>query len=480
MRSSEERTGGTEVTSRQPDIGMQVVRSIFDGLGVDDDCCIWTERGFVWWPHRSSQRVWAEPPEIHGSGDTTWLLHAEAECAEVTHGFAESMRSLDAQLSDFSQRLSLTAIYRDDDRVVLHATAVLHEGNVDWVRRVFQLVVLSQARVALKAGTILSAVYGLTPVESEHPTSGRQTEPDEVLGALNHPPPVSQDWSYAEFGRAAEYLTGAGVFSMGDVAGLTAEFPLTPGDAPLAFGGATNLLTAEAEEIECGWQLRLTLLLHEWPLDEDGVQYLPVDLNAMEAAGESGSHLIGSWAADGDDPAAPPFFISILPPVLFEPGLLTNLALAMGVRSRWVSQYIEATVGFGGGPAPDLNDEAFRAGFLQFLKEHLDVGEVEHTESDMRIDVLIQQLAQRIRALGPETITSVIITSTGRESWVSGVWTRVTAQDGEDEYDDIADVEVDWNIKDLRPIVTELLALIGGSFAVHFHADGTATRGIVL
>lgn len=289
------------MTSSHADIGMQVVRSIFDGLGVDDQWCVWTERGFRWWPHRGSQRVWADPPEIHRSGDTTWLLHAEAECSEVAHDLTDSMRTLDAQLSDFSQRLSMTAIYRDDDRVVLHATAVLHEGNVDWVRRVFQVVVLSQARVALKAGSILSAVRGLPTAESEHPTSGRRAEPDAVLGALDHPPPVSQDWSYAEFGRAADHLTGAGAFSMGDVAGLTAEFPLAPGDAPLAFGGTTNLLTAEAEEVEDGWQLRLTLRLPEWPMDEDGVQYLPVDLNLMEAAGESGAHLIGSWAADGDD-----------------------------------------------------------------------------------------------------------------------------------------------------------------------------------
>lgn len=108
-----------------------------------------------------------------------------------------------------------------------------------------------------------------------------------------------------------------------------------------------------------------------------------------------------------------------------------------------------------------------------------DDAKIEEAEEGGRIDVLIQQLAQRIRALGPETIATVIITSTGRESWVSGVWSHVATRDGEDEHD-IEDVEVDWSIKDLRPMVTELLALIGGSFAMHLHPDGTATKGIVL
>lgn len=470
---------------------MQVVRSIFDGLGVDDEWCVWTERGFRWWPHRNSQRVWVDPPELHPSGDTTWLLHAEADCAAVSHDPAESMKRLEAQLSDFGRRLSMTAIYRDDDRVVLHATAVLHEGNVDWVRRVFQVVVLSQARVALKAGTILSAVYGLAMADSEHPTNGRRTEPDEVLSALDHPPPVSQDWSYAEFGRAADYLTGAGVFSMGGVAGLTAEFPVTPGDAPLAFGGATNLLTAEAEETERGWQLRLTLRLPAWPTDADGVQYLPVDLNLMEAAGESGTHLIGSWAANGDDPTAPPCFASIFPPVLFEPGLLTNLALAMGVRSKWVSQYIEATVGFGEGVMPDLNDEAFRQGFLEFLNEYLvssDTGEFAKVGDESETDLdygrphedrqgkevldedcelgplheLTRQLADRIRTLGPSEVRSVEVMVSAKDVQVVAV--RDAAGNA---------VKVPWGTRQLIPEINELASEVGSSFMVDLRPDGT-------
>lgn len=137
----------------------------------------------------------------------------------------------------------------------------------------------------------------------------------------------------------------------------------------------------------------------------------------------------------------------------------------------------------GGKPVDDRADESDNGltnGDTEDDAVGADVDKIEHTEENIRVDELIQRLAQRIRALGPETITTVIITSTGRESWVSGVWTRVTTRDGIGEYDDIEDVEVDWGIRDLRPMVTELLALIDGSFAIHLHSDGTATKGMVL
>lgn len=179
------------MTDSQPDLGMQVVQSVFDGLGVDDEWCVWTQRGFRWWPHRSSQRVWADPRRLHAGGDKTWLLHAESECAGTSEDLGEWARGLDAQLSAFGQRLSTTSIHRDDGRVVLHSTAVVHQGNHDWIRRIFQVVVLSQARVALKAGQILSAVHELDTADTQHPTSGYRPVPDEVLQALDHPPTTS-------------------------------------------------------------------------------------------------------------------------------------------------------------------------------------------------------------------------------------------------------------------------------------------------
>jgi hypothetical protein len=470
------------VTRPVEDLGTRVVDAVYAGLGVDDEWSVRQERGFEWWPHRSSQRVWSDEPELQPSGETTWLLHSEAACAEVPPDYHESMRQVDAVLSAFGRRLSMTAIFRTEDGVMLHATVVAHEGNVDWLERVFQVVVLSQARVAMKAATILSAVFGLEPPESEHPSSGQRPEPDQVLGALDNPP-HAEDWSHAEFGRAADYLTNAGILAMADVAGLTAEFPIKPDGPPAILGGATVMPTAQAETREDGCQLRLTLRLPSWPRDGDEVQIFPVDLNEMEASGESGTHLAGSWAANEEDPAAPPFFTSVLPPVLSRPGLLTNLVLATAVRARWVSDFIEPPALMGSGPLPDLDDEGFRAGFVEFLQEYLTDNEEapvdEDPDSGCQIDGLIQQLGRRIRALGPVGIGTVIISSTHQESWVSGVSMRVPSTE-DDDHDDLQDIDVDWDIRDLRPIVTELVDLVGGSFAVDFSRDGAASRGIVL
>jgi hypothetical protein len=78
------------VTRPVEDVGTRVVDAVYAGLGVDDEWSVRHERGFEWWPHRSSQRVWSDEPELHPSGETTWLLHSEAACAEVPPDYDES------------------------------------------------------------------------------------------------------------------------------------------------------------------------------------------------------------------------------------------------------------------------------------------------------------------------------------------------------------------------------------------------------
>ncbi len=84
----------------------------------------------------------------------------------------------------------------------------------------------------------------------------------------------------------------------------------------------------------------MTLRLREWPVEGDR-QLFPLELNRLEAAGASGSHLLGSWAIE-QDPQAIPFFTCFVPSVGDRPGLLLNLVMAMGVRAK------RATIGMEG------------------------------------------------------------------------------------------------------------------------------------
>ena len=87
-----------------------------------------------------------------------------------------------------------------------------------------------------------------------------------------------------------------------------------------------------------GLGLQMSLQLREGPMSGDR-QIPPVELNHLEARGSSGSHLLGSWAI-AQEQKATPYFTCFLPSVLFRPGLLLNMVLAMGVRARWVSGLI--------------------------------------------------------------------------------------------------------------------------------------------
>ena len=85
----------------------------------------------------------------------------------------------------------------------------------------------------------------------------------------------------------------------------------------------TRRQAGNVENGPMGLGLGMVLRLRRRPMSGDQ-PILPVELNGREASGNSGAHLLGSWASEEDE-EAPPYFTCFLPGVLYGPGLLFNI-----------------------------------------------------------------------------------------------------------------------------------------------------------
>lgn len=320
------------------DPGLRVVRSVFDALQIDEEWSTWDDRGFTWWPHQRAQRVWADAP-VTELDEEAALVHAEVEIIEGAEGADTPLRVLDAQLGVLAGGLTMHSAMRRGDRVCFHATAAVHEGNVDWIARVFQMATLFEAVNAETRAPLFADAFGMRVITSAHPVSGPRPMPDEML-RIEDLPAATERWGGAgELDQIADFLNARGVLSTTGQDGLTAELPYGPDGGPAIAGGDSHLLMLSNESRgRLGAGARLTLRLGDWPR-MDGEQIFPPQINAMEATGQSSSHLLGTWAIE-DDPFTIPYFTSWVPGVLLRPGILMNLVLSMAVRARWISTLV--------------------------------------------------------------------------------------------------------------------------------------------
>ena len=60
------------------DVASAVLDLVFDRMEIDALWSVRQSRAFAWWPHRVSQRVWAEPTRSDG-GFAICKIHAETD-----------------------------------------------------------------------------------------------------------------------------------------------------------------------------------------------------------------------------------------------------------------------------------------------------------------------------------------------------------------------------------------------------------------
>lgn len=184
--------------------------------------------------------------------------------------------------------------------------------------------------------------FGGQPDVGAHPESGVRAQPDDMLNVVDavfaregrKPSP----YSARELAQAKSILERTGALVTGDDDGLAAELPFFD-DTPAAAGGRGMALLqisrcAENPELGNGALLLLHLPIN---IEQGDAAALSHQLNAVESSELStGCHFLGSWTAREGRPT----FVSFLPAVAYRPGLLTNMALSMGMRGRFFAEFL--------------------------------------------------------------------------------------------------------------------------------------------
>jgi hypothetical protein len=161
--------------------GGEVVRLIYTHLvGADAKWSVWDSAGFTWWAHRQAQRIWTSPSLVI-DGIRVARVVAETEVVQGvpdTPVLRQALRELngDASFSAFN--------WLPDGRITLAASVIAHEGNVQWLQRLLNVVAALQAAEALDASQTLAKSLSVAPAYSQHPDHGNRPAPDAMLGGI--------------------------------------------------------------------------------------------------------------------------------------------------------------------------------------------------------------------------------------------------------------------------------------------------------
>jgi hypothetical protein len=259
-----------------------------------------------------------------------------------------------AALGAMNEFAGLSTLYFDPSKSIVrsHTTMYLYPGN-RWMDKLLKVAVASQdAEAHLSERELLGALGGGVPDLSNHPISGERVEMDAMLHILSnmpgkhYPSPFSEEVFESVLGMQPQLWVRA---SGG--AGLTAEFPFYDAGPAVPHAGTgegtgTALLLASGTEknprLGSGLLLRLCLPL---VLDAESANRLANNLNLAEAREWTETHLLGSWCTKGTDVC----FVCFVPAMVglgLEPAqraiLVYNLVASMGVRAKWVKEYLAA------------------------------------------------------------------------------------------------------------------------------------------
>jgi hypothetical protein len=299
-------------------------------MRLDERWLLRRERGFVWWPHRLAQRVWAEPmADYHGT--TVSRVHIETD---ILTDVGDQFGAIDALVPlNRAASLSHLAVGRDG-RLRLHASLAVTSDNLNLTGPFAVHVVSLQAADAhIKAAPLADFLHAPT-ADSAHPTHGPRAEPDDLLDAMAYyADKGAGDSPYTEidFHQMALMQPRPWVIATAGAEGLDAELPFVS-DRPSILrntGGPpeTALLQVrpahQHPQLGAGALLRLAL----------PVRTRATVANDLNLAGERDpeGHEIGAWTLDGDRLA----FYTFLPAVAFTDELIQTFVWHAAARALW-------------------------------------------------------------------------------------------------------------------------------------------------
>jgi hypothetical protein len=325
--------------SREPDAGVTSVELLKQHLMIDDEWATEGPRRLTWWSYRLAQHIeacepFAAPDGAVGSVVRIWT--------EVVRGVDSShLADVVETLAAVNMQASMSALIFDPEQGTIHecSTSVVYDDTyVSWARVLAASAVFQNTSAHSKAHAIAQA-FGGQPAASNHPLSGQRGSMDDLL---NGPAAWASDAgsrTSAFQGTLMQSLLGfatsADLMAAGDESGFTCELPFGegPSAAELAMSGrsgrsGTALLQVTTNEAHP--QLgsgALVILRLPFPFDADAALKANY-LNAVEFSGQVPTKLLGSWCA----PEGQLTYVSFLPSMLAQPGVLENLLVDAATR----------------------------------------------------------------------------------------------------------------------------------------------------
>jgi hypothetical protein len=315
------------------DVGLDVVRFVYQMLQIDPEWAVSSDRGFTWWAGSLAQYVWAEP-SFEDDGFNVARIHVRTDLID---GFSGTDAHL-LQLMELSYFATLSGPIRNpanSSRVQLAASVYVHSGTSEWLQRVLAWVAAIQNAEAHSLAPGVAEFTEARLAVSKHPNSGRRSVPDDMLNIVRakvqpegqHPSPYAGD---EMLDTLALFQNPPCVLATGDEDGLSAEFP---------FGDFTSLLQMKTSEVNPGLGHGLLTLL-SLPGTETGKENvkaarLALELNELELSSLTRFHFLGSWCP-GKQALT---FASFLPNAMrLAAGLPSNLiGFPMMMRAAWAA-----------------------------------------------------------------------------------------------------------------------------------------------
>jgi hypothetical protein len=288
------------------DVGLEVVRFVYDRMKIDQEWSVWHQRGFTWWGHWLAQHIWADPC-FEDQGLLISRVHARTDLLDGFIGSDEQCVTLMQLITPLTSMSGPIRDPRNRTRVQLAANVYVHAETKDWLGAVLAEAAIIQADDAHRVVERLARAVNARPAYSAHPRSGSRKIPDDILGVPSKLlVPMGQEPSrYQGQGMldAIGWLQGPPcVLAMGDEKAFCAEFP---------FGAFTSLLQVRTDlpHSILGNGLYMRLQPHEGPSGWESPEAarMALELNEREQREFPYAHFLGSWCP------APLCFLSFFP-----------------------------------------------------------------------------------------------------------------------------------------------------------------------
>lgn len=318
------------------DLGLTVIKNIYEGLEIDDEWSSEIPRGFEWWGHRLKQRIWVS----NGYDDAGIEIFRVFINTDLIHKIDETKSTVENTLAEIGVMASTAAMVFDpkDRRLSFWSAITIHQDVAGWLTRLavsFAILQISEAeRIAAKLAGLIKG----EPEFTRHRISGERPDADEMLGVV--PSlfiPKGQDkspWNgNGELNQIQDMFNEGNCFSMGDDTGLTAEFP---------FGEQSSMMRVITNEPHRILGNGVGMFLH-LPIrtTNDECSSIACALNRAEADKSAVGHFLGSWCVKELGNFSVPAFAFFIPALLYQPGILTNLIMSMVQRAFWAKDVLE-------------------------------------------------------------------------------------------------------------------------------------------